>query len=224
MEDLIESEQKREKESRRSSFFYNKIEKDIQEYEFKKNQIENIKKNYKDSEGSNSSMAEKPMLPKKIKEKIYTKKETLNCAPTNEKIDQLFSYCKYYDIFSYARHGHYENLEKLFLMGINPDSKDIHGNTLLIIAVQNNNKRILKLCLRYGAQINMQNLMGNTALHFAKEYGYNNIYEYLIQKGADPKIKNLRGIEAQYGLYGEDDKKLFLGDDLKFNNKAINLK
>ena len=223
MEDLIESEQKREKESRRELFFFNKIEKDIQEYEFKKNQIENIKKNYKESEGSDSSIIEKKKL-EKVKEKIYTKKNSLQYATSEENINQLFNYCCYYDIFSYARHGHYENLEKLFLMGINPDSKDIHGNTLLIIAAQNNNKRILKLCLRYGAQINMQNLMGNTALHFAKEYEYDTIYEYLIQKGADPKIKNLRGIEAQFGLYGEEDRKLFLGDGLKFNNKTINLK
>ena len=123
------------------------------------------------------------------------------------------SYCNY-DIFSYARHGHYKELEKLFLEGINPDSKDKFGNTLLIIAAQNNNKRILKICLRYGAQINMQNLMGNTALHFAKEYGYDDIFEYLIKKGANPNIKNLRGIEARNGLYNENEAQLFRGEGL----------
>ena len=98
---------------------------------------------------------------------LYTKQNKLN----EKNFDNLLVLYNY-DIFSYARHGHYKELEKLFLEGINPDSKDKYGNTLLIISAQNNNKRILKICLRYGAQINMQNLMGNTALHFAKEYGY----------------------------------------------------
>jgi ankyrin repeat protein len=38
------------------------------------------------------------------------------------------------------------------------DSKDIMGNTLLSIACQNNNKRIAKLCMRRGADINTQNV------------------------------------------------------------------
>lgn len=105
-----------------------------------------------------------------------------------------------WDVFSFARHNKFAELESLFIEGLNPDSKDQNGNTLLIIAAQNDNKRILKLCLRYGARINMQNSMGNTALHFAKEYKYDNIYNYLIQKGAEPNIKNLRGKRATEGL------------------------
>ena len=38
------------------------------------------------------------------------------------------------------------------------DAKDAPGNTLLSIACQNNNKRIAKLCLRRGADINTQNV------------------------------------------------------------------
>ena len=152
---------------------------------------------------------------KKIWEKnLVTEKQSKNTKINEEgNLDYLLSLCNY-DIFSFARHGHYKELEKLFLEGINPDSKDKFGNTLLIISAQNNNKRILKICLRYGAQINMQNIMGNTALHFAKEYGYNDIFEYLIKKGANPEIKNLRGVSAKYGLYNNDDKKLFLGEGL----------
>ena len=152
---------------------------------------------------------------KKILEKnLVIEKQSKNTKINEEgNLDYLLSLCNY-DIFSFARHGHYKELEKLFLEGINPDSKDKFGNTLLIISAQNNNKRILKICLRYGAQINMQNIMGNTALHFAKEYGYNDIFEYLIKKGANPEIKNLRGVPAKYGLYNNDDKKLFLGEGL----------
>ena len=148
-------------------------------------------------------------------------KTNLDLKYKEKNLENLISLCKY-DIFSYARHGHYKELEKLFLEGISPDSKDKFGNTLLIISAQNNNKRILKICLRYGAQINMQNLMGNSALHFAKEYGYIDIFEYLIKKGADPNIKNLRGIPAKFGLYNTEEDKLFLGEGLSHgNNKNI---
>ena len=156
---------------------------------------------------------------KSLEENLVIEKKSKNIK-INEKgnLDYLLSLCNY-DIFSFARHGHYKELEKLFLEGINPDSKDKFGNTLLIISAQNNNKRILKICLRYGAQINMQNIMGNTALHFAKEYRYDDIFDYLIKKGANPEIKNLRGVPARCGLYSNDDKKLFLGEGL-FEGKS----
>ena len=96
-----------------------------------------------------------------LEENLFIEKKSNNNKINEEgNLDYLLSLCNY-DIFSFARHGHYKELEKLFLEGINPDSKDKFGNTLLIISAQNNNKRILKICLRYGAQINMQNIMGN---------------------------------------------------------------
>ena len=103
--------------------------------------------------------------------------------------------------------------------------KDENGNTILIIGAQNNNKRIIKIALRYGAQINMQNILGNTALHFAKEYKYYNIFDYLIKKGADPNIKNLRGLKAKDGLRKNiKEKELFLGKYLEKNPGKINPK
>jgi ankyrin repeat protein len=113
-------------------------------------------------------------------------------------INELFDFHSF-DIFSLARHGKYIELEALLLKGLNPDSKDENGNTILIIGAQNDNKRIIKISLRYGAQINMINSMGNSALHFASEYKYKNIYEYLIKKGANPELKNLRGVKARGG-------------------------
>lgn len=41
---------------------------------------------------------------------------------------------------------------------LNIDAMDATGNTLLSVACQNNNKRIAKLCLRRGADINTQNV------------------------------------------------------------------
>jgi ankyrin repeat protein len=158
---------------------------------------------------------------------LYTEvqNDSSDIESSSENNIRLFDFQKY-DIFSFARHNKFSELETLFMEGLNPDSKDEHGNTILIIAAQNNNKRIIKIALRYGAQINMQNMMGNTALHFAKEYKYDSIFEYLIQKGADTEIKNLRGMKAKEGLRKKiKEKELFLGLFLdKKNNDKINPK
>lgn len=94
---------------------------------------------------------------------------------------------EYYDIFSLSRHGKYMELEAILLKGVDPDSRDCFGNTILLVGAQNGNKRIVKLALRYGGQINMFNHMGNTALHFATQYNYYNLIDYLIKKVPIPK-------------------------------------
>ena len=239
MEYLEDISLEREKESRKESYFKEKIGKELQNYQLQKNNLR-IDKISEKSEDKIEKINEDNSEDNKMKEKNNTKQnnkssktyitKNININNIDKNKEQknnegkIFSLYKY-DIFSYARHGHFKELEKLFLEGINPDSKDKFGNTLLIISAQNNNKRILKLCLRYGGQINMQNLMGNTALHFAKEYGYEDIFEYLIKKGADPNIKNLRGIPAFNGLYKNEEDKLFLGKEIvtkKIINKNVN--
>ena len=109
-----------------------------------------------------------------------------------------------YDIFSLARHGRFMELEAVLLHGLDPDSRDMYGNTILIVGAQNNNKRIIKLALRYGGQINMYNHMGNTALHYASQYQYYTIIDYLIKKGANPRMSNFRGLQAYEGVWPKD--------------------
>ena len=84
--------------------------------------------------------------------------------------------------------------------GIDPNSKDKYGNTILIVAAQNGNKAVVKTALRHGAVINLTNCIGNSALHFASEFGYTKLAAYLISKGANPDIQNIYGIYAKDGL------------------------
>jgi hypothetical protein len=70
------------------------------------------------------------------------------------------------DVFSYARHGRCEEIERLFSKGLPVDVRDAYGNTVLIIACQNGNKRVAKAVLRRGANINARNHKGNTPLHY----------------------------------------------------------
>ncbi|OWZ23772.1 hypothetical protein PHMEG_0001303 [Phytophthora megakarya] len=123
-----------------------------------------------------------------------------------------------YDLFSAARHNRYDSVIYMLDQGVHVNSRDAYGNTLLSIACQNGLKRIVKLALRRGANINSQNNRGNTALHFCFAYGYgdslgntalhfcfaygygDSLGAYLISKGADTTIENDDGIVCYYGI------------------------
>jgi hypothetical protein len=63
-----------------------------------------------------------------------------------------------YDLFSAARHNRYDSIVYMLDQGVPVSSRDAFGNTLLSIACQNGLKRIAKLALRRGANINSQNV------------------------------------------------------------------
>lgn len=70
------------------------------------------------------------------------------------------------EVFSYARHGRIDDIESVLARGMPINIRDEWGSTLLIIACQNGNKRVAKLVLRRGADINARNHKGNTPLHY----------------------------------------------------------
>eukprot|EP00428_Durinskia_dybowskii_P067054 CAMPEP_0170370428 /NCGR_PEP_ID=MMETSP0117_2-20130122/8506_1 /TAXON_ID=400756 /ORGANISM="Durinskia baltica, Strain CSIRO CS-38" /LENGTH=282 /DNA_ID=CAMNT_0010625203 /DNA_START=133 /DNA_END=981 /DNA_ORIENTATION=+ len=105
------------------------------------------------------------------------------------------------DVFSYARHGRCEEIERLFSKGLPVDVRDSFGNTVLIIACQNGNKRVAKAVLRRGANINSRNHKGNTPLHYCYHYGYgDSLGQYLISKGADADARNNAGKTIEQGI------------------------
>lgn len=106
-------------------------------------------------------------------------------------------------VCSLCRHGKFADIEDMMNhpdWSLSMDYQDDAGNTLLHIAAQNGNKRMIKLCLRRGADLNAQNLNGHTALHFTYSYGYAEVGEYLVTKGADDSIRNKDGLTCYEGL------------------------
>ena len=119
-------------------------------------------------------------------------------------------------------------LEILLDEGVPVNSKDENGNTMLIVAAQNGLKRVSKLLLRRGANMDetvsaalvvvkraraathvrimddhrcaWQNLRGNTALHYAFAYKFQELGDYLLAKGADDGIVNAEGLTCYEGL------------------------
>ena len=88
------------------------------------------------------------------------------------------------NIFILARNGRVMEIQDLFRGGIDADSMDKNGNSILIIACQNNKKNLVKLCLQYSADINWRNNYGKSGLDFAILYKYDKLKDYLIKKGA----------------------------------------
>ena len=59
-----------------------------------------------------------------------------------------------------------------------------------------NNKKIVKLLLKHGADLDAVNSFGNTALHFAVEFQLPSTTKYLLRKGVSRDIKNSLGMVA----------------------------
>ena len=104
------------------------------------------------------------------------------------------------DLFTKAINNRLGGVEECFASGMSSDTQDEHGNTILHIAAQNGNKRIIKLALRWRANINLQNNQGQTPLHYLFTYKYENLAAYLISKGNDDSIQNEFGYTCYDGL------------------------
>ena len=104
-------------------------------------------------------------------------------------------------VFSQCRNGRNKRLEESLNAGFPVDAEDEGGNTLLLTACQNCNKKMVETLLLRGANANHQNAQGNTALHFALAFDSEGLIgEYLIEHGADDSIENLLGLSPYDGI------------------------
>lgn len=104
-------------------------------------------------------------------------------------------------VFSQARNGRIKRIEESLNLGFPIDSVDERGNTLLLLACQNSNKRLAEMLLLRGANVNHQNVGGNTALHFALAFDAEGMLgEYLIEHGADDSLENAEGLTPYDGV------------------------
>lgn len=107
-------------------------------------------------------------------------------------------------VFSQARNGRMKRLVESLDAGFPVDSEDDKGNTLLLLACQNVNQRMVELLVTRRANINHRNAQGNTPLHFAMAYDSEGVLgEYLIAHGADDTIENNSGLTPYDGLTAE---------------------
>lgn len=115
-------------------------------------------------------------------EKLAFKKAASTAGP---KIEAAFKHC---------RLGKYHEVELALQEGVQVDSRfGPDNNTMLLACAQNGQKRIAKLLLRNGADMNAPNDKGDTAMHLCYKFNYKELGEYLKSKGADDTIQNAKG-------------------------------
>lgn len=107
-------------------------------------------------------------------------------------------------VFSQARNGRLKRLIESVDAGFDINMEDEKGNTLLLLACQNVNMKMVEFLVAKRANVNHKNAQGNTPLHFAMAYdSEGTLGEYLIGHGADDTIENVFGLTPYDGLTPE---------------------
>jgi ankyrin repeat protein len=128
------------------------------------------------------------------------------------------------DFFLKVRNNRLQAVGQMLTEGVPPNVQDMFGNMPLHIACQTNNKSMVKLLLRWGAEINAQNKQGQTPLHFCFSFQFDQLGAYLIEKGALDTIKNFFGWTCYDGLRPDDsDEALFLLRQNLGNQAALDI-
>lgn len=88
------------------------------------------------------------------------------------------------DLISAVENNRTHRIKNLLEAGADPDVRDLHGETMLMLAARNKNPEIGYLLLEAGANPNLQNKYGETAAMLASYYGQLNLIKQLYAKGA----------------------------------------
>ena len=130
----------------------------------------------------------------------YTTIDTMIMKDNEDKDDEMIASDNAHKSILAVKNANFDDLETVLDEGVQIDTQDEYGNTLLILACQQGNKRMAKFLLRRGAQINAQNNLGNTVLHYLHEYKNDSLFKYMKQKGADDSLVNSDGTTCYEGL------------------------
>ncbi|GMI07606.1 hypothetical protein TrRE_jg2750 [Triparma retinervis] len=130
----------------------------------------------------------------------FTTIDNMIMKDNEDKTDDMVASDNAHKAILAVKNANFDDLETVLDEGVQIDTQDEYGNTLLILACQQGNKRMAKFLLRRGAQINAQNNLGNTVLHYLHEYKNDSLFEYMKQKGADDSLINADGTTCYEGL------------------------
>ena len=121
-------------------------------------------------------------------------------------------------------------VRQLLSDGADPDDRNMHGWTALMIAVAQQHEKTVQILLENGADSNLSNLLGRNALMFAARYGNVGSVRQLIQHGAqvnldessDPENRNALSAAAEQGHEEVVQLLLEAGADPTIRNRAGN--
>lgn len=114
------------------------------------------------------------------------------------------------EVFDIVKNGNLKSIQKFFSENaINPDEKNIYGQTLLIVAVVFKHIGVVKFLLeKYNFDVNAQDIYGLSSLHYAVKAENLEIVDILLKH---PKIKldikDIFGrIPFDYAVIAENEK------------------
>ncbi|MDW5290717.1 ankyrin repeat domain-containing protein [Formosa sp. PL04] len=84
--------------------------------------------------------------------------------------------------------------QRLLDAGLNPNTPNKEGNTLLQICAKEGKSWAIDVLLKDGANADILDKRGRTALHYAAESGFHNLVPSLLKYGATPSIKDNEGV------------------------------
>ncbi|GMH81509.1 hypothetical protein TrST_g5578 [Triparma strigata] len=111
--------------------------------------------------------------------------------PTKDTISQVCSWC---------RNGRTKEILEIIERGYDIDSRDVNGNSLLIICSQNGAANLARVLVKRGADVDGKNKLGNCALHYSMYFKHEEITNFLIKVGADDTSLNDEGLTPYEGL------------------------
>lgn len=86
----------------------------------------------------------------------------------------------------------FSEIECYLKAGVDPNYRDSKDNTLLYTAVKNNYPDIIRLLLKYNANVNQLNMGRESVIHLAARLGNVEICKLLLTLGASLSIENIR--------------------------------
>ncbi|NMG74068.1 ankyrin repeat domain-containing protein [Aromatoleum diolicum] len=90
----------------------------------------------------------------------------------------------YEDSLSAARRGDTQQLVQLLNRGLDPDTVDAQGNTLLMLAARDGNAQTVEALLKYRPKVSRRNPAGDSALMLAVLKGETAVVDLLLDAGA----------------------------------------
>jgi ankyrin repeat protein len=131
-----------------------------------------------------------------------------------------------YDLIRASLFGDTNVVEKLLKAGVDPNTKNEIGDTVLSLASKYGFTKIVELLLKAGANVNLQNKNRWTALMFASKSGYTKIVELLLtNNNVTVNLKDKFGWTALMlaSFHGHTNVvKLLLNKKADFNIRDIN--
>lgn len=112
------------------------------------------------------------------------------------------------DIWLDIRAGNIEAIKQHLASGVDVDTKNNEGGTLLAWAALLGETKIVELLIQKGADINARSRDGATPLHGAAFLGRVETVKLLVQEGADVSIRNGNGVTALDTVSGEWNEEL----------------